>query len=374
LFDPSHQDCSTWQIREAVLTDIAALARLEQHSFSLDRISRRQFRYLLTKANAVVLVAEQHGQLLGNLVLLFSRASSAARLYSIAVREDRRGQGLGHCLIKAAETQSWARQRAYLRLEVRKDNQSAIRLYQSLGYRTLGEYQGYYQDQMDALRLEKSLAPDLHPKLFTLPYYEQSLDFTCGSAALMMAMKGLRPELELNRQLELRLWRAATTIFMNSGHGGCGPYGLALAAVRQGFKAEVYVSDQGVHLVESVRSEDKKEVIRLVQEDMHAELLALKVPIHLQGIDPAELEHCLSQGGIPLVLISSWLIYKTRQAHWVVVTGSDQHFIYVHDPFVDRDEGETPMDSMHMPIQKDKFHSMARYGRVGLRAMVVLYA
>jgi hypothetical protein len=26
-----------------------------------------------------------------------------------------------------------------------------------------------------------------------------------------------------------------------------------------------------------------------------------------------------------------------------------------------------------MPIQKEKFESMARYGRVGLQAMVVLY-
>lgn len=378
MFQSNGQNCDQWHIREAVLADVPALARLEQHSFDTDRISQRQFRYLLTRANAVVLVAlsvaeDADAQLLGNLVLLFSKATSVARLYSLAVHQDCRGRGLGRCLIKAAEAQAWARHRAWLRLEVRKDNAPAIKLYESLGYRKFGEYQGYYQDQMDALRLEKLLSTEQLPELLALPFYEQSLEFTCGSAALMMAMKGLKPELELNRHLELRLWRAATTIFMNSGHGGCGPYGLALAAVHQGFKAEVHVSDQGVHLVETVRSEEKKEVMRLVQEDMHAELLALGVPIHAQPLDSGELEEALEQGGIPLVLISSWQIYEARQAHWVVVTGCDQHFIYVHDPFVDREEGETPTDSMHMPIPKDSFHSMARYGRVGLRAMVVLY-
>ena len=40
----------------------------------------------------------------------------------------------------------------------------------------------------------------------------------------------LDPGLTLDRTLELRVWREATTIFMTSGHGGCGPDGLALAA------------------------------------------------------------------------------------------------------------------------------------------------
>ena len=58
---------------------------------------------------------------------------------------------------------------------------------------------------------------------------------------------------------------------------------------------------------------------------------------------------------------------------WVVVTGFDDSFIYVNDPYVDRDEGETLVDSIHMPILKDKFESMARYGRVGLQALIGLY-
>ena len=311
--------------------------------------------------------------LAGDLVLLYSRATSVARLYSIAVDGKVRGKGIARSLMQAAEREAWDHQRAYLRLEVRKDNHAAIRLYQSLGYRRLGEHPDYYDDHMDAWRFEKSLAPGLHPDLASVPYYEQSLEFTCGPAALMMAFKTLDPAIEMNRRLELQLWREATTIFMTSGHGGCGPYGLALAAAQRGFRVDLYVTDEGVHMIDSVRSEQKKEVMRLVQEEMQEELEALGVPLRSTAVSAAEIEECVASGGIPLVLISSWQIYNAKAPHWVVVTGLDDHFIYVNDPFVDRDEGETPVDSIHMPIQKEKFESMARYGRVGLQAMVVLY-
>ncbi len=360
-------------IRHARPEDLETLVELEERCFDVDRISTRQFRYLLKKGNSAILIAEKNGVVLGDVVLLFSRATSVARLYSIAVSSDARGKGIGLSLMKEAETEAWSHHRAYLRLEVRKDNHSAIRLYESLGYRRLGEFVDYYEDHMDAWRLEKSLAPDLHPDLTPVPYYEQSLEFTCGAASLMMAMKALKPETQFSRRLELRLWREATTIFMTSGHGGCGPFGLALAAVDRGFRVDVYITGEGTHLGDSVRSEHKKEVMRLVQEDMYEQLQSLGVPINPSGVTAKEIDDCLSRKGIPLVLISSWQIYKARVPHWVVVTGVDDSFIYVNDPFVDRDEGETLIDSIHMPILKEKFETMARYGRVGLQAMVVLY-
>jgi ribosomal protein S18 acetylase RimI-like enzyme len=360
-------------IRKAQPEDLGTLVKLEEQCFEADRISSRQFRYLLKKGNAAILIAEEHGVTLGDVVLLFSRATSVARLYSIAVIAGARGKGVGRSLMKAAEAEAWAHHRAYLRLEVRKDNRSALRLYDALGYRRLGEFVDYYEDHMDAWRMEKSLAPDLHPELTPVPYYEQSLEFTCGAASLMMAMKALDPEVIFSRRLELRLWREATTIFMTSGHGGCGPYGLAIAAVNRGYGVDVYITGAGTHLGDSVRSKHKKEVMRLVQEDMYEQLQSLGVPINPAGVTAKEIDECLQRKGIPLVLISSWQIYKARVPHWVVVTGSDDSFIYVNDPFVDRDEGETLIDSIHMPILKEKFETMARYGRVGLQAMVVLY-
>jgi uncharacterized protein YvpB len=72
-------------------------------------------------------------------------------------------------------------------------------------------------------------------------------------------------------------------------------------------------------------------------------------------------------------MISSWQIYGAREPHWVVVTGFDDDFVYVNDPFVDREAGESERDSIHMPILKDKFQQMARYGKVGLQALLVIY-
>jgi hypothetical protein len=142
----------------------------------------------------------------------------------------------------------------------------------------------------------------------------------------------------------------------------------------QGFRVEVYVSDEGVHLGESVRSEEKREVMRLVQEDMEEQLQASNVPITIGTITDTEMEAAFSAGAIPLVMISSWQIYGERFPHWVVVTGFDEHFVYVNDPYVDHEQGETALDSIHMPIARERFASMARYGRVKLQAVVFLSA
>ena len=140
------------------------------------------------------------------------------------------------------------------------------------------------------------------------------------------------------------------------------------------YSVDVHVTAEGVHFVDSVRAPEKKEVIRLVQEDMRQELVDLGVPVTIGGLTLTDMEDRFHRGGLPVVLISSWAIYRERTPHWVLVTGFDQHFVYVNDPFVDEDEGETEMDSINMPIRRDQFERMARYGRVGLQAVVTVFA
>jgi hypothetical protein len=159
---------------------------------------------------------------------------------------------------------------------------------------------------------------------------------------------------------------------MTSGHGGCGPFGLALAARRRGFEVEVYINEPGVPLVDSVRSPEKKEVMRLVHEDMQEEVQRLGIPVHYESLGLGALAERFDAGAVPMVLISSYRIYQEKFPHWVVVTGLDKHFVYVHDPFVDYERGEVPLDSMNMPIQREEFGRMSRYGRAGLQAVVLV--
>jgi ribosomal protein S18 acetylase RimI-like enzyme len=371
------------RIRPARAKDIDALVALEEACFDADRLSRRQFRYMLSRAQAELLVAEAAialadvpadalTPLAGYVLVLFNRATSVARLYSIAVAAWARGQGVGRALVDAAERAAWDAERPYLRLEIRRDNIPSQRLFEGLGYRRFGVLSDYYDDHMEALRYEKQLSPDPARAPARVPFYEQTLDFTCGASSLMMAMHALDPSLTLDRTLELRIWREATTIFMTSGHGGCGPFGLALAAHARGFRAEVFVNDRGVPLIDSVRSPEKKEVMRLVHEDMLAETARAGIPITYGTLGLDELEARFAAGAVPLVLISSYRIYAEKFPHWVVVTGFDQSFVYVHDPFVDYEQGETPLDSMNMPIQQAEFRRMARYGRAGLQAVVLV--
>ncbi|MFT5123641.1 MAG: ribosomal protein S18 acetylase RimI-like enzyme [Verrucomicrobiales bacterium] len=361
------------QIREATVQDLPRLVEIENTCFTSDRISRRQFQYLLSKANATVLVAELGDQLVGTLVVLFSRGTSLGRLYSIAVDPGYAGRGIGRSLVGEAESAVWDHHRAYIRLEIRTDNQASIGLFESMGYRRIGEWPDYYEDHATAVRYEKHLTPDIKPSLRDIPFFEQSLEFTCGPASLMMAMCALDKDVVLDRKLELRIWREATTIFMTAGHGGCGPIGLAIAAATRGFKVEIFLSDDGVQFVDSVRDPVKKEVMRLVQEDMLEQAAALKLPISYGGLSLDDMQKAYDDGAIPVVLISSWLIYGEKFPHWITVTGIDEHFVFAHDPFIDYDAGETQMDSVHMPIPREQFDRMTRYGKARLQAALLLY-
>ncbi len=359
-------------IRDARLSDLSSLVALEERCFELDRFSRRQFRYLITRAQGRLLVDERRGKLIGYVLVLFRRGTSLARLYSIAVDPRARGKGAGRDLLEAAEKAAVDASCAYLRLEVRPDNAESIRLYRRAGFRKLGEVSDYYEDGMDALRYEKALAPRLSPKLARVPYYEQTLDFTCGSSALMMAMKALDPSLRFSRTLELRLWREATTIFMTSGHGGCGPLGLALSAASRGFSAEVIVNDKGVPFLDSVRSNEKKEVMRLVHEDMLSQVKKLSIPVRYGNASLQKIESQFKSGAVPIVLISLYHFYEQKVPHWVVVTGFEDRFVYVNDPFVDRKREHTRTDCINMPIAKLDFERMSKYGRAGLQAVVFI--
>lgn len=371
--DDRHATPIAETLRPATPEDVAGLMEIEFRAFDQDRLSRRSFRHLLTKGHAVCLVAEEGGRLLGYALVLLRRTTAPARLYSLAVVPAASGRGLGARLLDAAARAAHHQGALFLRLEVRPDNAAAIALYQLHGYRHFGRYFDFYEDHADALRFEKRLGVDDRPQIdLHIPYYAQTTNFTCGAAALLMALKALDPATELSRSRELRLWREATTIYMTSGHGGCDPYGMALAAHDRGVRARIFVSDDAILFLDGVRSPDKKAVMTVVQEDFRARCARRRIEVAHRALSLAEICVLIAEGAVPIVLISLFRVYGEKKPHWVVVNGFDQRFIYVHDPWVAETEMESASAKANLPIPRREFERMARYGRTQLRAAVVL--
>ena len=360
-------------IRPATNADIAALVTLENASFDSDRLSRRSFRYFLQHAQNCFLVAYQGQTLAGYVLALLHRGTHLARIYSLAVDTSQRGRGIAQQLLEYAEKACAENGRVSMRLEVRTDNDSAIRLYQRLGYKPFGEYKDYYEDHADALRLQKRI---LHPTAQTthvdVPYYPQHTDFTCGPAALMMGMAALSPQQTMSMSEELGIWRESTTIYMMAGHGGCSPVGLALAAIRRGYSAATYLSSTETPFIDSVRDEDKKQVIEQVHQDFLHQLAEQAAPVHYTNITQVELEAALEQGHVPLVLISTYRFDHKKTPHWVVVAAIDKRFIYIHDPYINEPDYRFALDNQYLPISRSDFDKMSQFGQSRLRTAVII--
>lgn len=351
-----------------------ALESLENRSFKGDRLSRRRLQHWIKARNGILLVALNETQaLVGYGLVLLHKGTRLARLYSLAIATEARGTGIGEQLLTALEHATMERGRFYMRLEVATNNTAAIRLYERLGYRCFDEYYDYYEDHSDALRMQKRIRTlEEGAAIAHTPWYRQTTDFTCGPAALLMAMSRLQPSRALTQEEELDIWREATTIFMTSGHGGCHPVGLALAAQQRGFHAAVYLNSHKPLFIEGVRSEHKKAIMATVDHQFHQKAEHAGVNRIYEEITQEKIQALLNEGCAVLMLISTYRMDGKKAPHWVCVTALDEVCLYVHDPDPD-DKLQQAIDCQHIPIARDSFSKMSSFGSERLRTAVVLY-
>lgn len=367
-------------LRKALPDDLDNLLRLEKVCFATDRLSRRSFRRWLARADGIFLVAQRDDALCGYILVTRRRGTRLARLYSIAVDPACRGEGLARQLISKAERAARDSGALYMRLEVAADNHAAISLYRKLGYEHFGYYRDYYDDHGDALRMEKCIhAYEPGGAGRVIPWVPQTTAFTCGPASLMMAMAALDSGYRPSVAEEIQIWREATTIFMTSGHGGCHPVGLALSAVRRGFAAEVWINQQGPLFLDGVRSAHKKRVISLAHEGFLDEAKRNRMPVHYEEIEQERLVDSFDEGAVSLILISTYRLDRRKAPHWVVLSGYDESCLYVSDPdAINLDTGEkqsevrAAMECQHLPIARDSFARMSRFGSSRLRTAVLV--
>lgn len=149
-------------LRKARPGDLDAILRLEMSVFDGDQLSRASLRRFIVAPSAHLVVAHAKGCLAGYALTGFRKGSDKARLYSIAADPGSGLRGVGRALLEASEKAARRRGARDMLLEVREDNERAIGLYESRGYRRFDILADYYEDGAAALRMHKALTGPRH--------------------------------------------------------------------------------------------------------------------------------------------------------------------------------------------------------------------
>lgn len=176
-----------------------------------------------------------------------------------------------------------------------------------------------------------------------VPFYRQTLDFSCGPACLIMAMKHFDPNLRASRELEIDIWREANLVEVY----GTSRFGLALSAWRRGFEVSSRGVEEGTSFVEGVAEQVpnlNREVLRVFYEDVKEK--CGRAGIEDQEVAPtlSDLGGWLASNQVPLLLTDLTMLSDEVLPHWVVITGISRRHIRINNPLGDHAHVQVSID------------------------------
>ncbi len=207
-------------------------------------------------------------------------------------------------------------------------------------------------------------------------YYAQTTLFTCGAVAALMAA-GLRGAGGFtgdadDRDRELEYWRRA------SNFPACEPVGLAVATAEHlGHggdlrRVEVALDADGPVLVEDYRGFDLSFRTEL-QTESRRRAADLGIPISSERVTVAEIARRVAGGELALLLIDEEPMHGEHGPHWVLAHASDGvDVVVIEDPWINRDTGETWVDTHELPVRAADLDRLVRWSATGYRGVVFL--
>lgn len=140
-------------LREMMIDDLDQVLEIEEELFSVPWTKEGFFTFL-TRDDSMFLVVEEKEKILGYCGLLM--VLDEGDVLNVAVRKDRQREGIGNFLMESLIRLSGQLGISMIHLEVRKGNETAIRLYERLGFERDGIRKGYYTDPVeDAVLMTK---------------------------------------------------------------------------------------------------------------------------------------------------------------------------------------------------------------------------
>jgi predicted double-glycine peptidase len=165
-----------------------------------------------------------------------------------------------------------------------------------------------------------------------VPMYRQSYGYSCGPASLLMVMGSINRKLELDESLEIEVWEDANLVESRATSS----YGLALAAMKRGFRARVYSDGDGIGFTRRLKDHFPHIDVRRMddlfqQKKSKAKKLGVEEVERTATMDDIRKE--LEKGAHPIVLISTRMMWELRPIpHWVVVISADNTTVKIQNP------------------------------------------
>jgi len=173
-----------------------------------------------------------------------------------------------------------------------------------------------------------------------IPYYEQTSEFTCGPACVLMTTAALtRDPFELARVNEFEVWRRCCLI----GLGGTDAFGLSLPLLDRGLDVRIVNETTPTiprDLLESFLTEEDATLAHWSSKQASEEARAESAEIHQTAPGLADVEAALAKGWVPNCLVGMDEVHGEEIPHWVVVLGVDGDEVRFHDPYPPRGEAD----------------------------------
>lgn len=148
-------------LRKGSIKDLEGIKNVERIAFGEHAYDDSSLKYMLKKTNAVTMIYETEGKIVGYATVYIGKSSRTSHIESIAVDPSYQGSGLGRKLLNEVERISQSEGCERIVLETFEGNSLALGLYVKNGYsvvKTVKEYYTIpYNGSRNAIRLSKSL-------------------------------------------------------------------------------------------------------------------------------------------------------------------------------------------------------------------------
>ena len=149
-------------LREYLEGDLDKIVRLDESCFDEEfRFDQRSMKAYVEAPNAVSLIAEKEGEIVGFVIVHIDHAATGWRGYVVTldVAAEFRRRGLAKYMMQAAELLAKADGVQRMELHVFTENASAIRFYEQMGYERAAMRRRFYgAEGLDAFVYRKELS------------------------------------------------------------------------------------------------------------------------------------------------------------------------------------------------------------------------